>query len=174
MSPTCLQRISSNPCRNPRHCRRCPLNQPDFLGGYAELQEISRALLDPGCRLLTLLGPGGIGKTRLALNSGEQLQSAFDAVYFVSLRQVASPDQIAPAIADVLQLPRLSQADPLFRVAAYLREVQPKTLLILDNFEHLMEGAEVVDLLLETAREIKAAGHIARAAALDLGTNASD
>lgn len=132
-----------------------PSQPTRFFGRARELEDIARALSDPNSRLLTLLGPGGIGKTRVALYAAEQHHAAFDAVYFASLREIEAADQIAQAIADALQLPRLPNSDPTLQVAAYLSQVHPKTLLVLDNFEHLMDGAGIVDALLEHARELK-------------------
>src|SRR5262249_15574857 len=73
-----------------------------FIGRTDELRQIAERLDNPACRLLTLVGPGGIGKTRLAIEAASAANFA-DGVYFVSLAQVSSPSMIASAIADALR-----------------------------------------------------------------------
>ena len=74
-----------------------------FVGRRPELDEIARRLADPKCRLLTLVGPGGIGKTRLALEAAAGQASCFShGVYFVPLTAVRSGDLAVPAIADAI------------------------------------------------------------------------
>ncbi len=134
---------------------KAPPPQPaKFFGRTRELGDIAEQLNDPWCRLLTLRGPGGVGKTRLALHALEQQRARWDAVCFVSLREIASPRLIPQALADALQL-RLTDAEPAQQIAAYLREIFPKTLLLLDNFEHLLDGADLAHELLTRAPEIK-------------------
>lgn len=134
---------------------KAPPPQPaKFFGRTRELGDIAAHLNDPWCRLLTLRGPGGVGKTRLALHALEQQRARWDAVCFVSLRELASSHLIPQAIADALQL-RLTDAEPAQQIAAYLREIFPKTLLLLDNFEHLLDGADLAHELLTHAPEIK-------------------
>ncbi len=84
-----------------------------FIGRGSELAEIARILADPACRLLTLFGPGGIGKTRLAIEVAALQTSAFaDGVAFVALASIGTPNQIASAIGDTLALSFAGQADP--------------------------------------------------------------
>ncbi|MCZ7546442.1 MAG: AAA family ATPase [Anaerolineae bacterium] len=127
-----------------------PAQPTAFIGRSDALAEIDRRLADPACRLLTLVGPGGIGKTRLALAVAEQRLRDFpDGVHFVSLAALSSPDAIAPAITSAfgLQLPR--GGDPLHQLLAYLSD--KKMLLVLDNYEHLRDGADLLVDLLEAA-----------------------
>src|SRR5215470_5491647 len=73
-----------------------------FVGRDTELAEITRLFSNPACRLLTLVGPGGIGKTRLAVEAAGQLASS-ETVHFVPLQPLTSPDFLVTAIADALK-----------------------------------------------------------------------
>jgi predicted ATPase len=127
-----------------------PLQPTPLIGRGAELAEIARMLGDPACRLLTLLGPGGIGKTRLALAAAAGQTGVFsDGVAFVALAPVSSPNQIVSAIGDALNLSFAGQPDPRAHLIGYLR--QRHMLLVLDNFEHLLEGADLVSGMLQAA-----------------------
>lgn len=127
-----------------------PIPATAFIGRGPELAHLVRLLSDPACRLLTLLGPGGIGKTRLALQIAADHAEAFaDGVAFVSLASVGSPNQIASAISDALHLSVAGHADPTDHLLGALRDRQ--LLLILDNIEHLLDGVELVGTILEQA-----------------------
>jgi len=117
------------------HCN-LPPQVTAFIGREAELAEIATLLTDPACRLLTLVGPGGIGKTRLALAAAEQVVQAKHNVTFVSLAQVDSPNLIVTAIADALEIKFYAQADPREQLLDYLQD--KVLLLVLDNFEQLL------------------------------------
>jgi predicted ATPase/DNA-binding CsgD family transcriptional regulator len=118
-----------------------------FVGREEELAEIAGLLADPACRLLTLVGPGGIGKTRLALAAAARAGTAFPwGARFVALQPLDSPDLLVPALADAVGLSRGGAADSRERLLAFLRE-RP-ALLVLDNFEHLLEGAALLAGLL--------------------------
>lgn len=100
-------------------------------------------------RLVTLTGPGGSGKTRLALEVADRLRTAFHgAVWFVPLQDLTDARLIPDKLLDVLRLPRSPQIEPIEQAVAFLSR-QP-SLLLLDNFEHLVtEGAALVQTLLE-------------------------
>lgn len=130
-----------------------PFQPTTFIGRGDELAEIARILRDPACRLLTLTGPGGVGKTRLALEAAAGHTDTYaDGVAFVSLASVGAPKQIASAIGDVLHLSFGNESDPTKHLLASLRERH--MLLVLDNFEHLLEGAALVFNILERSPRV--------------------
>lgn len=125
-------------------------NLPDpltpFIGRDAELAALKEMR---EARLLTLVGTGGMGKTRLALMLGRTRLAAYpDGLYFVPLAPLANAATIAPAIATALGLSVLG-GDP--RQAALHNLRDKHLLLILDNFEHLMDGVDIVVDILEAA-----------------------
>ena len=134
-----------------------PASRTSFVGRTEELEAIDRLLGDPGCRLLTLLGPGGVGKTRLALEAaGRRLDHYQHGVHFVPLASVASPDFLAPAMAESLQFP-VDAAHSGFSAQDQLLDFlsERSTLLVLDNFEHLVEGSELLSLVIERAPQVE-------------------
>ena len=131
---------------------RLPTPATPFIGRIQELRDIAALLADPACRLLTLLGPGGIGKTRLALEAARQWSSP-DGVYFVPLQSLMSADLIITAIADALSLQLYSRSEPQQQLLDYLRD--KALLLVLDNFEHLLVGAPWLSDVLSAAPAVK-------------------
>jgi len=134
-----------------------PSPRTSFVGRRDELSEIDRLLEDPNCRLLTLVGPGGVGKTRLALEAAARRIDRYPhGVHYVPLASVAAPDFLAPAVADALQFP-IDAAHSGFsaqdQLVDYLSE--RSTLLVLDNFEHLVEGAGLVAKVIERAPSVE-------------------
>ena len=130
-----------------------PFQPTLFIGRGTEVTEIARLLSDPACRLLTLLGPGGIGKTRLALEVAASQSDAFaDGVAFVGLASIGTPNQIVSAIGDTLSLSFAGQPDATAHLLGYLRDRH--MLLLLDNFEHLLAGADLVNDILTRAPRI--------------------
>ncbi len=110
-----------------------------FIGRTAELAELAEWLAAPDCRLVTLVGPGGIGKSRLALRVLEEQRGLFaHGVAFVPLDAVTSTEFIAYAIAGTLRFSLQGPQSPETQVLNYLREKE--MLLALDNFEHLLQG----------------------------------
>jgi predicted ATPase len=133
--------------------KNLPVSRTSFVGRASELEAIDRLLDDPECRLLTLVGPGGAGKTRLALEAAARRVDRYPhGVHFVPLASVASPDFLAPAIADGIQFAvdavhsGFSARDQLLD---YLSE--RSTLLVLDNFEHLVEDSGFLSEVIERA-----------------------
>jgi predicted ATPase/DNA-binding SARP family transcriptional activator len=125
-----------------------------FLGREKEVAEISHLLGDPACRLLSLIGPGGIGKTRLALQIAAENTAVFpNGVWFTPLVTVPSPEFIASAIVDTLGLALEGEMDIRTQLFNHLRNRE--ALLILDNFEHLVGGSELVVEILKRAPGVK-------------------
>lgn len=124
-----------------------------FIGREQELTEFANLLATPDCRLLTLTGPGGMGKTRLALEVARSQAGQYaHGVHFVALQPLASPDLIAPAIIAALGL-QFFQGDPRHQLLDYLSD---KTLLlVLDNVEHLLDDILLVSDILAHAPQAK-------------------
>ncbi len=122
-----------------------------FFGRTAEQSQLTQMLLDPEVRLVTLLGPGGSGKTRLALETARQAAGGFKGpVCFAALADISDSALIASTIASALRLPVSGDGKPLDQISAHLGSA--RSLLVLDNLEHLGEaGASVVLALLEAA-----------------------
>ncbi len=130
-----------------------PLPSTPFLGRRHELAELARLLMDPACRLITLVGLGGVGKTRLALAAAQEQSLGFrDGVAFVPLASTSSPDLIPSAILAALDVPSQAPGDPKESLLGYLRERE--VLLVLDNWEHLQEASGLLSELLQQAPRI--------------------
>lgn len=127
-----------------------------LIGRRRELSEVTSALRNTGERLLTLTGPGGTGKTRLAVEAGRELLGGGDfpdGVFVVDLSPLSDAGLIAWSIGQALgivETPGASLADALTREFS-----DKRLLLVLDNFEHLLEGATLVSELLAASPGLK-------------------
>ena len=144
-----------------------PVQITPFVGRESELSEIQKLLDNPDIRLITVVGPGGMGKTRLSLESVEkQLQNFHNGVYFVPLASLRSKESIVPTIADAVGFK--------FRSSNQTRGIQQKEgesrqqklqlleylsdknlLLMIDNFEHILDGAPIISEILRTAPNVQ-------------------
>lgn len=125
-----------------------------LVGRESELASLGRLLADPLCRLLTLIGPGGIGKTRLAVEVAAQEQARFaDGVWFVPLAPVASITAVVPAIAEALEFAMSGQVEPRLQLLSHLAREQ--ALLVLDNVEHVLASAGLCAEILARAPGVK-------------------
>jgi predicted ATPase len=147
-----------------------PQQPTPFIGREEELDALDILLADPKTRLITIVGPGGMGKTRLSLASAERqlAQTAVfpHGVFFIHLAHIQTADKMIPAIARALKLsldsgwqdnrPDRMPSDTRSaqdQLLDYLRHKQ--LLLVLDNFEHVLEGAALVSEILQTAPQVQ-------------------
>lgn len=131
-----------------------PAALTDLVGREKELAEISNLLANADGRLLTLVGPGGIGKTRLALAAAAAALPHFpQGVHFVPLAPLKSAAYMVATLAESLDFHFHDAGDPKQQLLDYLRA--KKVLLILDNFEHLPDGAELATTILQHAPQVK-------------------
>jgi predicted ATPase len=137
-----------------RQIHNLPPQLTPFIGREALVKEIRSRLEQPAVRLLTLTGPGGTGKTRLALQVATELVGAYeDGVWFVPLAPVTSVTLVAATIAGVLGV-RDSSAEPIeSSLRAYLKS--RRLLLVLDNFEHVVDASPLVTNLLSHCPDIQ-------------------
>ena len=127
-----------------------PVQLTPFVGRKAELTETGNLLSDPDVRLLTILAPGGMGKTRLALEvAAAQLDQFERGVFFVPLAPIRSAEGIVPTVADALGFSFYEGGEPRQQLLDYLRG--KNMLLVIDNYEHLLEGAGLVSGPLDCA-----------------------
>lgn len=126
----------------------------ELIGRHTELEELSDLLSKDDCKLLALTGLGGVGKTRLALELAEKQILQFEhGTFLVSLAGVQDSERIVSAIAQALSFSFYGNRDPKEQLSDYLQNKQ--TLLLIDNLEHLLEGAAVLSDLLEHAPRLK-------------------
>jgi predicted ATPase/DNA-binding CsgD family transcriptional regulator len=129
-----------------------PVEPTPFIGRAEQLAEISRVLAKT--RLLTLTGTGGIGKTRLALQAASNALDEFEnGVFFVSLAPISSGKHIVQTAAEAIGFPLSTEEEPIDQLLAYLRRRQ--LLLLMDNFEHLLDSVDVVSAILKDAPGVK-------------------
>jgi predicted ATPase/DNA-binding CsgD family transcriptional regulator len=125
-----------------------------FVGRHQEMSELAHLLSNVDTRLITILGAGGMGKTRLALEVARVHLSRFaDGVYFVPLAPLSSAEHIVTTIAERVGLQFHDEAPPQAQLLGFFARKQ--MLLVLDNFEHLLDGALLVTEILRAALQVK-------------------
>lgn len=136
------------PPRFPPARHNLPSSATGFLGRAEELDAIAGLIADPQCRLITLLGPGGIGKTRLALEAASEQVGVFpDGVYFIPLLTTTDAGQVPLAIATTIGFRFTERGEPCDQLFDFLRG--KSLLLVLDNCEHLLADPASAGLLAE-------------------------
>jgi predicted ATPase/DNA-binding CsgD family transcriptional regulator len=139
--------------RPARRLGNLPAEATSFIGRRRELAEIRQKLSE--ARLVSLVGPGGVGKTRLAVRAATDLRRAFrDGGWLVELAEVRSAALVGNAVVAALDLRDQAATDPLALLAAYLREKE--LLLVVDSCEHLLDGtARLVTEVLRAAPGVR-------------------
>jgi predicted ATPase/class 3 adenylate cyclase len=128
-----------------------PQQLTDFVGRQSELAEATRLLSET--RLLTILAPGGAGKTRLALQAAADVISDYhDGAFFISLAEISSTDEIIQTIAESIGVALSSDDATQDQLLTYL--ANKTQLLVFDNFEHLIDGASIVTEILRAAPSV--------------------
>jgi predicted ATPase/DNA-binding CsgD family transcriptional regulator len=132
-----------------------PPQPTSFIGREDEIAEIAVLLDDPSCRLLTLVGPGGSGKTRLGIEvAARKLDEFANGVFIIALQPLTSHEDIVPTIASSLGVQlRPDGRNPQQQLFDYFRN--KSVLLLMDNFEHLLAGAKVLCGLLSAAPGVR-------------------
>ena len=148
------------PARPTRHSN-LPAQTTTLIGREDEIKALAALLVTPACRLVSLVGPGGVGKTRVAIALAERLVTQShpelprfsDGIWFITLQAVDSVEQIVAAIIHAVRCPPPGSADPHDHLLAYLQPRQ--LLLVLDTFEHLREQAGLLMTILNQAPDVK-------------------
>ncbi|MGD2050633.1 MAG: BTAD domain-containing putative transcriptional regulator, partial [Chloroflexota bacterium] len=140
-----------------------PPQMTPFVGRKAELAQLQQLLAEPDVHLITILGSGGMGKTRLALALAERQLSSLGVgsdthpyqhgVYFVSLARLETADLLLPAIAEAINLRFAAEDNQQKQLLRYL--AGKAMLLLLDNFEHLLAGTGLIEEILRAAPQVK-------------------
>ncbi|MGH6609597.1 MAG: ATP-binding protein, partial [Burkholderiaceae bacterium] len=131
-----------------------PMADADFVGRTVELRRIATLMAQDDCRLLCVLGPGGVGKTRLARRVLTDVAPNFaDGAVFVPLEDIASSNELGERLARELGIGLVGKKATLDQVIEFLRQRQ--MLLVFDNFEHLVAEASILNKLLEACPRLK-------------------
>ena len=142
------------PAKIAKECRDLPIPRTSLIGREQQMADASALLLRPDVRLLTFTGPGGAGKTRLAVAVASEIAEQFAGVQFVSLASIRDPDLVATAIADALEIQQVANRTIPQLIGDQLQNSGP-FLLLLDNFEQVLPAATVVAKTLEACPTLK-------------------
>jgi predicted ATPase len=134
-----------------------PAQRTTLVGREHELDKIRRLVLEENVRLVTLTGPGGIGKTRLIVELGRKLVTDFGGrVFFTPLDQVHDGELVTSEIAKTFRVPKMVERTDVATLQSHLREhVVAATLLLIDNFEHVLAAAPKLTELLASTELLK-------------------
>jgi predicted ATPase len=132
-----------------------PKATTSFVGRDIELTDLSNLLLEPSCRLVTLLGPPGVGKTRLALQLAQQenLEAFKDGIHVIFLETLTQADLLPLRIAESLGIQFQDKETPQGQLQAFIKDHD--MLLVLDNFEQLSQDATLLSELLHACPNLK-------------------
>jgi tetratricopeptide (TPR) repeat protein len=145
-------KITSARERHPRV--KMPTQATPFIGRDSEKAKLYEKLSDPVCRLFSIVGPGGIGKTRLAIEAASEQQEAFrNGVYFAPFDAVSSADFMVPTLASALDFTFFGSQEPRQQLLDYLQDKE--MLLVMDNLEHLLEGMSLIADILASSPNLK-------------------
>lgn len=153
VAPGRFETTHEDAIQRPKH--NLPAHTTPFVGRDYEVDSLAELLRTPSARLVTILAPGGMGKTRLSLAVAEQQIASFaDGVYLVELAPLDEPGMIAATIAEAIGVQFQSDGRSSEQQLADFLSVK-SMLLVLDNFEHLLDGATLVSTLLQAAPQVK-------------------
>lgn len=131
-----------------------PAEVKSFVGRQAELSALCKLAVEPGVRTVTVTGPGGTGKTRLALRAaGELLEPFTDGVFFVPLAPLTDAELVVPGVASVLGVQKAADRTLVESLITHL--AGKELLLVLDNFEHVLPAALDVAAVLASAPKVR-------------------
>ncbi len=131
-----------------------PTPPTSFIGRLRELDELNDLLARPDTRMLTIVGAGGMGKTRLSLEVGRAALANFaDGVYFIPLAAVTDIDQIPAEIAESVGTGFIQGSEPRQHLLDFLQNKE--LLLVMDNYEHLLDGVEFISEILRGTSNVK-------------------
>jgi predicted ATPase/DNA-binding SARP family transcriptional activator len=132
-----------------------PKLDPPFIGREQELGDLKQLVQSPSTRLITLIGPGGVGKTRLAVEFAAQVEDNFpDGVCFISFASIQDAEFIPILVADAMKFSFYGPNNHMEQLGKYLHRM--KLLLVVDNFEHMrVEGARFLASLISSTQNLK-------------------